>query len=382
MPRKPSGYVTQVEIPSEHRSRYDVILQALYGTLAVTEAARRLGLSRVRCQTLVHRAQEALVQAIIPQAAGRPAKPPSMADLEAQVKTLARENEILRTKLEDAENLFAAAGQVMRSLRTRGPRRRPKKTGDDPQEPESPTASLRSRRRSLPSARMTKMRAELDRALRALDGTGRARRRRPITAEAAATIERLVRATHGLIGAEALQRAAAVSRRQAAAEKARVVTAMERDRKARCGTVAVAAPGRIRGFDAMYLWTLDGWRYLLIFADSSVSYRTTIVVAERYDADSVAAALKLDIANHGAPLAYRLDRASCHDAPAVRQVLAQHSVLALHGPAHHPGYYGQLERQNREHRAWLEALGTVTAAALADAVNPMMHALNALWPPP
>jgi len=227
---------------------------------------------------------------------------------------------------------------------------------------------------------MTTMRAELDRAIRALNGRRHVERRRPITAEAAATIESLVRATHGLIGAEALQRATAVSRRQAAAEKARVVTAMERDRKARCGTVVVAAPGRIRGFDAMYVWTLDGWRYLLIFADSAVCYRTTIVVAKHYDAESVAAALELDIVNHGAPLAYRLDRARCHDAPAVRQVLDRHSILGLHGPAHHPGYYGQLERQNREHRAWLDALGTVTAAALAEAVEPMMRALNALWP--
>ena len=82
----------------------------------------------------------------------------------------------------------------------------------------------------------------------------------------------------------------------------------------------------------------------------------------RYVAESVAAALELDIVNHGAPVAYRLDRARCHDTPVVRQVLDRQSILALHGPAHHPGYYGQLERQNREHRAWLDALGTVTAA--------------------
>lgn len=49
-------------------------------------------------------------------------------------------------------------------------------------------------------------------------------------------------------------------------------------------------------------------------------------------------------------------------------------VLVLHGPPHHPGYYGQLERQNRDHRAWLarsaegedlEALG----AAMLEAMN-------------
>lgn len=28
-----------------------------------------------------------------------------------------------------------------------------------------------------------------------------------------------------------------------------------------------------------------------------------------------------------------------------------YAVLVLHGPPHHPRFYGQLERQNREHRA-------------------------------
>ena len=55
-------------------------------------------------------------------------------------------------------------------------------------------------------------------------------------------------------------------------------------------------------------------------------------------------------------------------------------VLALHGPPHHPGYCGQLERQNREHRAWLTVLGVPTPHALVAAAERMRHALNALWP--
>jgi len=36
------------------------------------------------------------------------------------------------------------------------------------------------------------------------------------------------------------------------------------------------------------------------------------------------------------------------------------------GAAHFPQYYGQLERQNREHRAMLDAMGPVETPVMAD----------------
>lgn len=205
--------------------------------------------------------------------------------------------------------------------------------------------------------------------------------RSPAPPEVEARIEDLVRETHGQIGAEALRHAVGgVSRRQAAAVKARVITDLERERKARCGSVIVGEPGVVRGFDQMYVRTTEGWRYLLVCADATIPYRTTIDVVERYDAQSVAETLLRDVATYGAPLAYRLDRAACHTAEPVPAILAAAGTLVLQGPPHHPWYYGQLERQNREHRAWLAALGVPTPAQLEAAVHRMRHALNALWP--
>ena len=63
-------------------------------------------------------------------------------------------------------------------------------------------------------------------------------------------------------------------------------------------------------------------------------------------------------------------------------MLTRYQVLALYGPPRHPYYYGQLERQNREHRAWHALLGPVTLGELAAAAEAMRTSLNALWPRP
>jgi transposase InsO family protein len=202
-----------------------------------------------------------------------------------------------------------------------------------------------------------------------------------VSAEAASCVRALVHETHGLIGADALRHAVpGVSRRQAAALKRDVLTAMERVRIEHSDCVLVRQPGVVRGFDAMYIATTGGWRFLLVAADGATPFRTSIGVVERYDAASVAAVLERDFAQWGAPLVLRLDRAACHRAPEVADVLANWGVLALHGPAHYPRFYGQLERQNREHRAWLDALGTPSPDALPDAVERMCCTLNAAWP--
>ena len=70
----------------------------------------------------------------------------------------------------------------------------------------------------------------------------------------------------------------------------------------------------------------------------------------------MAAAVAADFEANGAPLVWRVDRAKAHATPEVLDVLNAHKVLVLHGPPHLPRYYGQLERQNREHRAWLNGV--------------------------
>jgi hypothetical protein len=202
-----------------------------------------------------------------------------------------------------------------------------------------------------------------------------------VPAQLADAVAALVRALKGLIGADALRRAVpGVSRRQAAAVKRETLATMERERKAEAERVVVTAPGVIRGFDAMHVPGAEGERYALVAADAAVPFRTTAAAVERYDGPSVAEVLDRDFAEHGAPLVLRADRAKCHTVPEVLDVLHGHGVLLLQGPPRHPGFYGQLERQNREHRAWLAMAGRLTAADLDRLCDEMLLALNAAWP--
>jgi hypothetical protein len=165
-----------------------------------------------------------------------------------------------------------------------------------------------------------------------------------------------------------------VSRRQAAAVKRDVATEMERERIERCGRVLVYEPGVVRNLDQLHLCD-ERKRLALIASDASVALRTSINLVPRYTADAVAETLTSDFAQHGAPLAMRMDNASPHDAPAVQAVLREHEVLLLHGPARYPQYYGQHERQNREHRAWLSYATDIDQAEL----ERMLQALNERW---
>jgi hypothetical protein len=180
-----------------------------------------------------------------------------------------------------------------------------------------------------------------------------------------------VRDTHGLIGARALSHSVAgLSRRAAAHLKHEACGALERERRGQAQRVHVAAPGLVRGFDAMAV----PQGHLLIAADGCVPYRTSWVRVPRYDGPAVATLLERDFSDHGAPLVLRLDRAKAHAVPAVRQLLTASGVLLLQGPPHYAPYYGQLERQNLEHRLWLAADPTAPLD-----LETMMAVLNDHW---
>jgi hypothetical protein len=181
-----------------------------------------------------------------------------------------------------------------------------------------------------------------------------------------------VHETHGLIGAEALRHSVVgLTRRQAASIKRDTCRVLEHERRASFERVILAAPGVLRGFDSMELTSRSQpRRHALIAVDGYVPFRTSWTLAPHYDGGSVASLLQRDFETFGPPLVLRLDRASCHDVEAVRQLLDAHRVLTLHGPPHYARYYGQLERQNREHREWL----SVTPGPLD--LDAMMSALN------
>jgi hypothetical protein len=154
---------------------------------------------------------------------------------------------------------------------------------------------------------------------------------------------------------------------------------MEQERKAASRRVVVTAPDVIRGFDAMHLTAAPGRPYALVAADAAIPFRTTLRITRRYDGCAVARALTDDFERHGAPLVCRLDRASCHRTAEVLSVLDEFGVLVLHGPPHYPRYYGQLERQNREHRDWLAA-ADLSDPDLDALLAAMKSALNGSWP--
>ena len=109
--------------------------------------------------------------------------------------------------------------------------------------------------------------------------------------------------------------------------------------------------------------------------DGAVPYRTSWTLCPVTTARPWRGCSTDDFARNGAPLVVRFDRAKQHDVAAVQQVLAKYGVLGLHGPARLARYYGQLERQNRDHRSWLRDADRPAA----EVIDPMMASLNNSW---
>lgn len=385
---RPSSYTPAPELPSdpELRRRFTEIVAVLAQTQTVTGAASSLGLSRNRFQTILHRVIAVMIEEMTPKPAGRPARPEREVELEKENQRLQAANEVLRSRVEMIERMMSVVGGIA-SGKTPLPRSRSKKTKTD-EDPEPAT----SRTRMVATMRDAKIPTELcAKALGVSPATIRRDRRpkvpsrpapRALDEGACRHVRSIVRATHGGIGAENLRRSSGLPRRTCAAIKRRELCEMEHERKARCARVELAAPGIIRGFDAMHVRAGDTKLYWLVAADAAVPYRTSITTVPVYDAAHVIAALRADFETHGAPLILRLDRIACQRTPDVERLLENWQVLALHGPPRHPYYYGQLERQNREHRDWYNLLVADTPRDLAAAGEDMRTALNTLWPRP
>jgi hypothetical protein len=380
------------------------MLAVLGGALTVSEGARTLGLSRPRFQTLLHRGLTGFVTALEMKRPGRPPRPSREVTLAEENARLRRENTRLRGQVAQTGRLLqlASASLTARSQAQSRPRRRaPARRGDAPADPASEpepdgrreqlTAVGELRARGVSQALAA---AVVGRGVRTVQRWTRQVRReeplvqpprrapRPPTAPGLVSrVVSLVRELHGLIGAEALRRAVpGISRRVAAGIKHATVMDLERTRRAAAARIQLTVPGVLRGVDGMQVATAGGPMHLLVAADGCIPYRTSLQPAAQYDSATVADFLAGDFARHGAPLVCRLDRARCHDTPAVQDVLRAHEVLALHGPPHCPRFYGQLERQNREHRGWLQAAGPLEPAALAGFTTQLQAVINARWP--
>jgi transposase len=272
--------------------------------------------------------------------------------------------------------------------------RRKKKTGEGGgDEPEDPDGAARRKADNAAKLRDAGLSAALAAALVGVSGATlrrwwrrirtaqvlcrrRGPRRGPeLCEEKRAALAEHVRGLRGLCGAAALARAVGVSRRQAAQVKSEVVTALERERIARCSRVLVHETGVIRSLDQLYIGQRPAQRVALLASDAAVPYRTSASLAGGYTGEEVARVLAEDFAQHGAPLVMRMDRASPHGTAAVDEVLRKHEVLLLHGPPRYPQYYGQHERQNREHQDWLAYSESVDDLELEQ----MRRVLNERW---
>lgn len=402
MANKKKSYTPAPQVPPEMIERVTLIQEVLAGKTTVSEAARALGVSRNHFQTILHRGLSGLLEAIGPKSGGRPAKSKELKDLEAEVLRLRRENAELSERVGTTDRLLeVASGLLHGRIRPTGRAGRQRKTKGAPGEkkPDEPDAGRRRALQEVEQMRQLGLTAALAsriagaheatlRRWRARERRGEALARhagasgsgsRP-SAHAAERASELVRSLNGLVGAESLRRSVpGLSRRGAARVKAQTLTRMERERKAALTRVSVTAPDVVRGLDAMYLRGTQGRLYAVFSADAAVPYRTQVKTGARYDAQLVARALSSDIEMNGAPLVYRFDRASAHDAPAVRELLAAHQVLVLHGPPRLARFYGQHERLNREHRAWDDELALLSLEEMQPRLEEILEAVNKLW---
>lgn len=372
---------------------YEAMLKVLAGVMSVTEAAASVGLSRVRFQTRMHRGLAGLMAGLEEKPRGRRPTPEAEASLRAELRQLQQEKARLEAQVAATARMMGVASEWMRKGLAATPRQRRAKApaeapvseseDDGPARRLEVVASLRAEgvpavvvhalvAASAPTLRRWRRHREQGRPLRRKRGP---RRGHGPHADGRARASEVLRAARGCIGAAALGRAAGLSRRVAAAVKADEATRREAERRAGATRVRVE-PGVVRGFDAVDV----GGAPVLVSADGGLPYRTSICVAARYDSDAVAAAVEADFERHGPPLVWRVDRWKAHVTPAVRAVLARHGVLLMHGPPHCPRFYGQLERQNREHRAWLDALGPCDAMQLKAECEAMREAFNELVP--
>jgi len=375
------------------------MLQVLSGDLTVSGAARRLSLSRNHFQTLMHRGLKGLIEGMSPHPSGRPPKPSRERKLELLNERLLKENRKLQSRVEMTDRLLKAASALLKGRFQPTGRSRPRRTSSS-QKDQKDTDEEGTHERLDLVRQMIRLglRASLAASVAGISvSTLRRWSRReaqglrlslnrgpqphpPLDVAKKAEVESLVRQLHGLPGAAALSHSVpGVSRRQAAAIKHETLTKIERERVSACQHLRPTAPGLIRSFDQLHIPTTAGPWYALISADTAVPYRTSALLTPQYDGLSVAKAIQHDFALFGAPLVWRADRAKAHDTGEVREVLDHYKVLLLHGPPRLPRYYGSLERQNRDHRAWLSPLGRLDPDTLASQFGSMLDAFNQLW---
>jgi transposase len=116
-------YTALPVVPPALATRYETVISVIGGSLSVSEAARRLGLSRNHFQSLLHRALGSLLEELEPKAGGRPPIPPRERELEEETGRLRQENERLQKRVQTAERILGVASGLLQGRMERGARR-------------------------------------------------------------------------------------------------------------------------------------------------------------------------------------------------------------------------------------------------------------------
>ena len=124
------SYTGLPEVPPELHTRYETVMAVVAGSLTVSDGAKRLGLSRNRFQSLVHRAMASMIEELGPKAGGRPPLPARERQLELEAGKLRLQNERLLRKVETTERILGVASGFLHARADRGRRRDPQKKSD------------------------------------------------------------------------------------------------------------------------------------------------------------------------------------------------------------------------------------------------------------
>ena len=359
----------------------------LAGHMTKSEGARALGLTRTHFQSLCHRLMVVIIEFLVPSKGGRPRMSETERRLRAENRHLQKLNERLSHQVEKQQVQIEVMG---RAIRSRPRAHSPRGGRGEPEDSEVAQRMLSTATEMILRGVALKIVAivlgiaicTLRRyAARSIAGVALVSRRGPapktvIDDSLVEDVTSLLDETRGRMGAVCLSRKTGASRRDCAMIKRRVLTDRERHRK-RCSLrLRVCAPGIMRSFDQLYVRISGIKRIILVCADACVPFRTTISLVSSYDTRNVSRVIARDIARFGAPLLWRMDRAKSHMSAVVLKLLEELEVLPLFGPPRHPGYYGQMERMNREHRDWLSHGPVLTHANINHELEHMRRVLN------
>ena len=131
MTKKPkkSDYVPAPTVEDEMERRYLAVLKVLSGATTVTDAAKQLGLSRNRFQTLMHRGLTALVNELVPKPPGPTPASETERALREENERLLRQVQRLEARVETVDRMLGIASEMVRGrvkLTGRGPSREPR----------------------------------------------------------------------------------------------------------------------------------------------------------------------------------------------------------------------------------------------------------------